>query len=112
MQVSNSQDNIKELEAKIQALIFENKDLKTTNQSLFKKAEWLETELAISKHNCTLLKNAIYSKQSEKLKNSYTSQRVIYPTSASEGNNVYNQSFNDATLEIDTIRDEILEAMK
>ena len=39
MQVSNSQDNIKELEAKIQALIFENKDLKTTNQSLSKKAE-------------------------------------------------------------------------
>ena len=74
MQVSNSQDNIKELEAKIQALIFENKDLKTTNQSLSKKAEWLETELAISKHNCTLLKNAIYGKQSEKLKNSYTDQ--------------------------------------
>jgi hypothetical protein len=69
MQVSNSQDNIKELEAKIQALIFENKDLKTTNQSLSKKAEWLETELAISKHNCTLLKNAIYGKQSEKLNN-------------------------------------------
>ena len=44
--------------------------------------------------------------------NSYTSQRVIYPTSASEGNTVYNQSFNDATLEIDAIRDEILEVIK
>ena len=44
--------------------------------------------------------------------NSYTSQRVIYPTSASEGNTVYTQAFNDATLEIDSIRDEILEAMK
>ena len=54
--------------------MFENKDLKTTNQSLSKKAEWLETELAISKHNCALLKNAIYGKQSEKLKNSYTDQ--------------------------------------
>ena len=44
--------------------------------------------------------------------NSYTTQRVIYPTSASEGNTVYTQVFNDATLEIDSIRDEILEAMK
>jgi chromosome partitioning protein len=44
--------------------------------------------------------------------NSYTTQRVVYPTSASEGNTVYTQSFNDATLEIDSIRDEILEAMK
>jgi hypothetical protein len=37
---------------------------------------------------------------------------VVYPTSASEGNTVYTQVFNDATLEIDSIRDEILEAMK
>lgn len=44
--------------------------------------------------------------------NSYTTQRVVYPTSASEGNTVYTQVFNDATLEIDSIRDEILEAMK
>jgi len=43
--------------------------------------------------------------------NSYTSQRVIYPTSASEGKTVYAHTFNDATLEIDSIRDEILEAM-
>ena len=44
--------------------------------------------------------------------NAYTTQRVVYPTSASEGNTVYTQVFNDATLEIDSIRDEILEAMK
>jgi chromosome partitioning protein len=44
--------------------------------------------------------------------NSYTTQRVVYPTSASEGNTVYTQVFNDATLEIDSIRNEVLEAMK
>jgi chromosome partitioning protein len=44
--------------------------------------------------------------------NSYTTQRVVYPTSASEGNTVYTQVFNDATLEIDFIRNEVLEAMK
>lgn len=43
--------------------------------------------------------------------NSYTTQRVVYPTSASDGNTVYTQVFNDATLEIDAIRDEILEIM-
>lgn len=40
--------------------------------------------------------------------NSYTTQRVIYPTSASEGQTVYVRPFNDATLEIDSIRDEII----
>jgi len=42
--------------------------------------------------------------------NSYTSQRVIYPTSASEGKTVFTEHnmFNDATLEIDAIRDEII----
>jgi chromosome partitioning protein len=40
--------------------------------------------------------------------NSYTTQRVIYPTSASEGQTVYIRIFNDATLEIDAIRDEII----
>ena len=44
--------------------------------------------------------------------NSYTTQRVVYPTSASEGNTVYTQVFNDATLEIDSIRNEVLEAIK
>lgn len=41
--------------------------------------------------------------------NSYTSQR-IYPTSASEGKTVFTEHnmFNDATLEIDAIRDEII----
>jgi chromosome partitioning protein len=40
--------------------------------------------------------------------NSYTTQRVIYPTSASEGQTVYFRTFNDATLEIDAIRNEII----
>ena len=40
--------------------------------------------------------------------NSYTTQRVIYPTSASEGQTVYVRTFNDATLEIDAIRNEII----
>jgi chromosome partitioning protein len=45
--------------------------------------------------------------------NSYTSQRVIYPTSASEGKTVFTEHnmFSDATLEIDAIRDEIIEAL-
>ena len=42
--------------------------------------------------------------------NSYTTQRVVYPTSASEGKTVFNEHtmFSDATLEIDAIRDEII----
>lgn len=43
------------------------------------------------------------------LLSAYTAQRVIYPTSASEGQTVYTSAFNDATLEIDAIRDEIIE---
>lgn len=43
--------------------------------------------------------------------NSYTTQRVIYPTSASSGQTIYSSTFNDATLEIDSIRDEIIEAL-
>ena len=42
--------------------------------------------------------------------NSYTSQRVIYPTTASEGNTVFNEH-TDAALEIDSIRDEIIGAL-
>jgi len=41
--------------------------------------------------------------------NSYTTQRVIYPTSASTGQTVYSVGSNDAALEIDSIRDEIIE---
>jgi chromosome partitioning protein len=46
--------------------------------------------------------------------NSYTSQRVIYSTSASDGKTVFNKNtmFSYATLEIDAIRDEILEIIK
>ena len=49
-------------------------ELQTSNQSLSKKAEWLETELAMSKHHCALLKNAIYGKRSEKSKDSHVEQ--------------------------------------
>lgn len=40
---------------------------------------------------------------------SYTTQRVIYPTSASTGQTVYSIGSNEASLEIDAIRDEIIE---
>jgi chromosome partitioning protein len=43
--------------------------------------------------------------------NSYTTQRVIYPTSASNGQTIYSTPFNDATLEIDAMRDEIIEVL-
>lgn len=43
--------------------------------------------------------------------NSYTTQRVVYPTSASEGHTIYVRTFNDAALEIDTIRNEIIGAL-
>jgi len=91
MQVSSSSENIEELNAKIQALIFENEDLKTnlssikdTNQYLTKKAEWLEIELASSKHNCELLKNVVYGKRSEKHKESYMQQMSFLFNEAEE----------------------------
>ena len=79
-----AENDIAELEAQINALKFKNSELetnvielKTNNQSLSKKAEWLETELAMSKHHCALLKNAIYGKRSEKSKNSHTEQMSL-----------------------------------
>ena len=75
------ENNISELEAQINALKFKNSELevnvvelKTSNQSLSKKLEWLETELAMSKHYCALLKNYIYGKRSEKSKVSHAEQ--------------------------------------
>ena len=91
MQVSNPTENVKELNAKIQALIFENKDLKTNlssvknaNHNLEKKAEWLEIELASSKHQCELLKNVVYGKRSERHKESYTEQMSFLFNEAEE----------------------------
>ena len=76
--------NIAELEGQINALKFKNSELevnivelKTSNKSLSKKAEWLETELAMSKHYCALLKNSIYGKRSEKSKVSHTEQMSL-----------------------------------
>jgi len=40
--------------------------------------------------------------------NSYTTQRTIYPTTASEGQTVYCGYSNEATKEIDNIRNEII----
>ena len=45
------------------------------------------------------------------LLNAYTTQRVIYPTTANDGNTVYSATFNNATIEIDSIRDEIIEVL-
>jgi chromosome partitioning protein len=42
---------------------------------------------------------------------SYTTQKVIYPTSASLGQTVFSSSSNDAILEIESIRNEIVEAL-
>jgi len=86
-----SENNIAELEEQINALKLKNSDLeinalklqtnvvelKTSNQSLSKKAEWLETELAMSKHYCALLKNSIYGKRSEKSKVSHVEQMSL-----------------------------------
>ena len=76
--------NIAELEGQINALKFKNSELevnivelKTSNKSLSKKAEWLETELAMSQHYCALLKNSIYGKRSEKSKVSHTEQMSL-----------------------------------
>ena len=79
------ENNIAELEAQINALKFKNSELEvnvvklqTNNQTLSKKAEWLETELAMSKHHCALLKNAIYGKRSEKkAKTAHTEQMSL-----------------------------------
>ena len=44
--------------------------------------------------------------------NAFTSQKVVYPTSASSGHTVYNTTLpNDARFEIDTIRDEVMEVL-
>ena len=86
-----TENNIAELEAQINALKFKNSklevnalelqtnviELKTSNQLLSKKAEWLETELAMSKHHCALLKNSIYGKSSEKSNHSHTEQMSL-----------------------------------
>ena len=69
--------NIKELEVRINALESKNSKLQISNQLLSKKAEWLETELAMSKHYCALLKNSIYGKRSEKSKTSHTEQMSL-----------------------------------
>jgi transposase len=76
--------NIAELEGQINALKFKNSELevnivelKTSNKSLSKKAEWLETELVMSKHYCALLKNSIYGKRSEKSKTSHAEQMSL-----------------------------------
>lgn len=45
------------------------------------------------------------------LLNAHTTQKVIYPTAANDGNTVYNMSLNNATIEIDSIRDELLEVL-
>ena len=73
-----------ELEAQIHALKLKNSELEvnavklqSANQSLSKKAEWLETELAMSKHYCALLKNTIYGKRSEKSKDSHVEQMSL-----------------------------------
>lgn len=84
MQVSDSAGNIEELNAKIHALMFENKGLKNTNHNLTKKAEWLEIELASSKHQCELLKNVVYGKRSERHKESYTEQMSFFFNEAEE----------------------------
>ena len=70
-------NNIAELEARIKALKLKNSELQASNQLLSKKAEWLETELAMSKHYCALLKNSIYGKRSEKSKASHTEQMSL-----------------------------------
>ncbi len=76
--------NIAELEAQVNALKFKNSELevnivelKTSNKSLSKKAEWLEAELAMSTHYCALLKNSIYGKRSEKSKTSHAEQMSL-----------------------------------
>ena len=56
-------NNIEELEARINALKLKNSELQTSNQLLSKKAEWLETELVMSKHYCALLKNSALPQQ-------------------------------------------------
>ncbi len=78
------EDNTAKLEAQINALKSKNSELRTnvielqtSNQSLSKKAEWLETELAISKHHCALLKNTIFGKRTEKSKDSHAEQMSL-----------------------------------
>ena len=85
------ESNIAELEAQINALKFKNSNLelnalelqtnviapKTSNQLLSKKSEWLETELAMSKHHCALFNNSIYGKSSEKSNHSHTEQMSL-----------------------------------
>ena len=44
--------------------------------------------------------------------NSYTTQRVIYSTLASQGQTVYMSVFNEVHLEIDSIRNEIIEVLQ
>jgi len=41
----------------------------------------------------------------------YTTQKVVYPTSASEGQTVFSVASNDATVEIDSIKNELIKVL-
>ena len=43
--------------------------------------------------------------------NSYTTQKVVYPTSASEGKTVFNTISNDASIEIESIKNELIKVL-
>jgi chromosome partitioning protein len=43
--------------------------------------------------------------------NAYTTQKVVYPTSASKGQTVFSTSSNEASIEIDTIKNELIKVL-
>lgn len=43
--------------------------------------------------------------------NAYTTQKVVYPTAASEGQTVFSTSSNEASIEIDTIKNELIKVL-
>ena len=118
MQAGNLETDNKKLSEQMQALINENNKLKESNQILStdiktlsvnnqalnnklltKKAEWLEAELAIAKHNQSLLRSALYGKKSEKFKENYTDQMSF----------MFNEAEEYAELGSDEVVDELEE---
>ena len=93
-----SLDN-KDLLVNNQLLSVDNQNLSINQQLLHKKAEWLEAELAIAKHNQSLLRSALYGKKSEKYKESYNDQMSFMFNEAEEYAQALDEDVDEAVVE-------------
>ena len=91
----------------IKDLLVNNQNLSINQQLLTKKAEWLEAELAIAKHNQSLLRSALYGKKSEKFKESYTDQMSFMFNEAEEYAPGLDEDVDDEAVEVKETKDKV-----